>query len=91
MRRFRRRAQITLRIGWIHLRNCANNFWINRNVYSFQARRFVSIWLNCVILSINGDAGDPFIEDEWEMRALVTRHDMPPVGLSVANLDAMLA
>ena len=95
MRRFRRRAQITLRIGWINLRNCAKNFCINRNVYSFQARRIVSIWLNCVIFSINGDAGDPFIEDEledeWEMRALVTRHDMPPVGLSVANLDAMLA
>ena len=81
MRRFSRRAQITLRIGWIHLRNCAKIVCINRNVYSFQARRFVSIpfWLNCVILSINGDAGDPFIEDEWEMRALVTRHDMPPV------------
>ena len=30
-------------------------------------------------------------DDEWGMRALVTRHDMPPVGLSVANLDAMLA
>ena len=91
MRRFRRRTQIALRIGWIHLRNCAKNVCINRNVYSFQARRFVSIRLNCVILSINGDAGDPFIEDAWEMRALVTRHDMPPVGLSVANLDAMLA
>ena len=55
-------------------------------VYSFQARRCISICINCVILSINGDAADPFNEDEWKMRALVTRHDRHACSMATVRL-----
>ena len=57
-------------------------------VSSFPARSctYIYICINWVMFSINGDAADPFIEDEWKMRASVARHDRHACSMATGRL-----